>query len=223
MSNRVTDQSTQNALIKKYRLEGLLAEMSVLPSIVPTVNVGTIEEAQNTSEFEKWRSVFSGNRQIIDTADLTEVTPFWATGVTKVLASNIVVGGMGTQQVTGICGCALPGGSAAVAATDGVYRILFQGSSASNASLRGNIILTKQAAFGDPVALGPQRGLIGTFNIGGPEAVSGNCFDFFLVIRTSLDVNAVVVHAVNGSSSTYGLGLYVQKLIDEIPSNVIFP
>lgn len=180
MANRVTDQTTQNGLIQKFKLDGVLPEMEVLPSIVPVVQVATLTDALNISEFEKWRSVFSGGPPLIDPSDITNFPILFQAGTTNVVSTTHVVSPSSVQAITGNGGCALPGASVGVPATDGIYRITAHGYGQGNTTLDGNVVLTDQAAFGAGVALGTVRSTIGGFSFANATSPSNLFFDFFL-------------------------------------------
>lgn len=224
MTNRVTDQTTQNGLIEKFRLEGLLPEMSVIPTIIPVVQVASLQDSLNISEFEKWRSVFGGTKQLIDPADITEKPIFLNGNSTDVVATSHLVSPLGACTLgTGWNGCALPGASVGVPATDGVYRITLHWAGDGGTNLQGSVLLVDQAAFGIGVAKGTERTIIGNYGGAGAVVSSKVLFDFYVVIRETLIANAVVLNideATNGNASG---SLYVQKLINEIPPDVVFP
>lgn len=224
MTNRVTDQSTQNALIKKYRLEGLLAEMQVASIILPVVNVGSVDEAQNTGEFERWRSVFQGGPSLVDPLDLTRFTVAFATGVIKVAPTSHVISDIGAWSYAGSgIGAKLPSGGVGVDATDGIYRITLKGLMAPVTENSGDVSLYDQAAFGDPVAIGTFRSKIGTWH-GTKDYGSGfTWWDTFVKIPESLNCNAVVFTSVGGVVGSGSIEINVTKLIDVLPPVVIFP
>lgn len=224
MTNRVTDQETQNALIEAFRLEGLLPEMAVSPVIIPVVITKDLGGDAGVTEFEKWRSVFSGSVMMVDRNNNTAVTSPLATAVTNVLASTNVVGNGGLIQLSANYGCALPGGSPGNDATDGIYRITITQALIGLTRHRVDLHLYDQAAFGLAVALGTDRGTIGSFNI---EATLGNktvVWDAFLRLRTADLANAVVMKtAAAGVNGTGSISMTVTKLISELPPFVIFP
>lgn len=223
MTNRVTDQTTQNGLIEKFRLKGLLPEMTVVPTIIPVVQVASLQDNLNISEFEKWRSVFSLGSPIIDPSDITLYSDFFSPVNTKVAPTSSILAQKSTAGGSGNTGCALPGGAVGVPATDGVYRISVQMTTEGGTIIQGNVLLTDQAAFGNPVALGTIRSVIGNFGSPRSEQGSSVCFDFYVIIRSTLQANAVVLDPSSGVNGNFYGAIYVQKLINEIPPNVIFP
>ena len=123
MTNRVTDQKTQNALISEFKLEGLLAEMMVEHRIVPVVQVATLLEEANITDFEKWRSVLLG-MPFVNPNDITAFvgSPFLA-GKHNYADTSNSYGGNGAVAAAASFGCRLPGGAVGVPATNGVYRV----------------------------------------------------------------------------------------------------
>lgn len=224
MGNRITDQTTQNGLIDTFKLKGDLPEMEVSPIVQPIVEVARLDNSLTVSDFTKWSAVFGGSRPLIDPADITNYAQFWPPATSNIAPTNALVMPQGnTGNFGGNGGCALPGGSVGNHATDGIYRITLLFANNGGAIFRGNIKLTDQAAFGLGVALGTVRSTIGTFTTQNQTEGTHLVFDMFLLLRTTLQANAVVFEATTGVNGTHTASCYVQKLIDEIPGNVIFP
>ena len=224
MSNRITDQQTQNALIAKFKLEGLLAEMSVANIVLPVVNVANLESSLTVGEFEKWRSVFSSSLPYIDPANITNFNSPSIAGVTKVADTTAMVSNPGLIQTNANCGVRLPSGAVGVPATDGTYRLVVTVDSQNAFRGRIKIQLVDQAAFGDPVALGTIRSLFGSGQWTETSDNNNICFDFLFAVRTTLIANAIVIStAAVATTGTGQVCIICTKLIDEIPPSPLFP
>ena len=225
MSNRVTDQQTQNALITAFKLEGVLPEMEVSPTIIPIVEVAKLASALTVSQFERWGSALNGGPPLVRISDITNFTNPFVSGVDKVAPTSQVVSRPGTFNAGGKFGCAFPGGSSGVPSTDGLYRVTVEMSAATGATHIFDAELYDQSAFGDPAALGTFRGFLGSFQ--NPKTQGGVTvvFDIFVVLATLDVVNAFVLTAtatgsVNGSGTCT---IRITKVIAEIPDAVIYP
>ncbi len=223
MTNRVTDQTTQNGLIAKFRLEGLMPELVVSPVIHPVVQVASLSDPLSVTEFEKWRSVFGSALALIDPNDFTTfVDPFPAVNANISLTSHMRAG-TGVMSAANASGVALPGAGVGVVATDGIYRLTVTGASVAGTTGRIQIDLRNQVTFGAGVALAAVVKPLGNTSIR-VNTVQQILFDAFFIVRSTDLVNAVTLETeatfVNGSGI---LAYSCTKLIDEIPPNVIFP
>ena len=224
MANRVTDQTTQNALIAKFRLEGVLPEMEVLPSIIPVVNVANLDSALTISEFEKWRSVLSHSLPLVNPNDMTFTSQPFQVGIHNISATTNHISGNGTLALNGFLGVKLPGASIATSATDGIYRITVFGVGTSGS--RGVILATLvgQSAFGPAAPPGVLRKNLGMFSLQPDGELAGPIFDVFVPILSTDLSNAfrleTVASVVTGSAFVQ---IIVTKMIDKVPPFVIFP
>ena len=224
MTNRVTDQTTQNGLIAKFKLKGLMPELEVMRQIMPVVQVASLDDALDVSKFEKWRSVLDNKLPYLDLANITNFANPLAAGVIKVANTTAMVSTVGTLTINGDCGVRLPSGAVGVPAGDGVYRLTVRCSVNSAINLSGEIILTDQAAFGDPVALGTLRSRLGVWNIATTGNAQVTLYDSLLAIRATDIANALVVSSLAvGTGSNGQLSIVCNKLIAEIPPSPIFP
>lgn len=221
--NRVTDQTTQNGLIDKYKLHGSLPEMVVSPVIQPMVNVGSLDNAQTVSTFEKWRSVFQQMPMLVDPAT-TASHALSFNGNDNIYAESQVTTQIVAISSGGNFGCALPGGSVGNSATDGVYRLTFRVASnggAGSTNWNGSLTTRKQSFFGPNVALGTQGAVLAYWSFqDGDKSFDGTLLDMLFLIRTTDDVNALAFFATSGGAVTASFQIVLTKLIDEIPNFV---
>lgn len=222
MTNRVTDQATQNALIDKFKLEGLLAELSINPVIVPVVTVAAVGDALTVSNFEKWRSVFTKSPVIVDPSNVTPFANPFVLNTYNIADSPEVISSLATSALGGGTGVRLPSAAVGVPAGDGLYRISLISTCIPAANISGQVDLRDQAAFGAAVAIGTLRAKIGDFTTSDGNGPSQLVFDQLVKIRGSLVANAVVFHAALGAAGTMSITLVVTKLIGEIPPAVPF-
>jgi len=224
MTNRVTDQTTQNGLISTFKLKGLMPEMSVDRVIIPVVQVANLGATLNVSEFEKWRSVFDDKLPYLDLANITSFTNPLAAGVTKIADTTAMISSVGVLTINGSCGVRLPTGGVGVPATDGVYRLTVRCSTNVTLNISGQITLRDQAAFGDPVTLGTLRATCGVWNLTAIANSQVEIFDSLFAIRASDIANALVVSSLAVGLAGQGqLSIVCTKMIDEIPPSPIFP
>ena len=223
MANRVTDQTTQNALIEKFRLDGILPEMEVLPSIIPVVNVANLDNALTISAFEKWRSVFTLNAPLIDVVNSVEHPIAFGGGAANIYPESDVRTQFSAAVTGGFFGAALPGGSVGVNATDGIYFVVIEAQTPAGTNFSGNLTLYQQAAFGSSVAIGISRSRFGFYQTSQNNQASTVLWKGFLKVATTDQVNALVMDNPFGVNGTGAFAIRIVKLIDELPPNVIFP
>lgn len=224
MGNIITEQETQTALIEQFRIKGRLPEMEISPVVQPVAIVATLDTSDSVSQFEKWRSVFSFDSQLIDPNDFFSSANIFPAAANHIFSESYVRGGVGIMDVTGTFGCGIPGGAVGVPATDGIYRLQVAGMGIAGAVGSIKISLYDQAAFGFGVPLGVARKFLGITALQGNSVYNPNLFECFFIVRTTDIANAIVFLPQAGFVNGNGIfQVSCTKLIDEIPPNVIFP
>jgi hypothetical protein len=224
MTNRVTDQTTQNALIAKFRMEGVLPEMEVSPTIAPVVLVATLSEALNISEFEKWRSVFNGPPYIDPNDTEVEGTGPFLLNTNNISAeTNHYAGDTGFTSPSKF-GCAIPGAAVGQNALDGVYRVTVwcSGHNGNFTIIEGRLVQTP--AYGSSVAASTFRKSIFKTESRTEDGGGGPIIDILIpILKTDL-ANAVELKSTSATSTGIGCAqITVQKIISEIPPSPLFP